>query len=1037
MTSHTAPASIHKLVETFEQNLDSYRSTKNETELRREFLDKFFTALGWDVANEKAYDEAGKEVVHEFSVEVSGQQKKADYAFRVGRGDKFDFLVEAKKPSVKIESSQDAAFQIRRYGWSAKLPINILTDFEHFAVYDCRAKPSYSDKASTGRILLIHYKEYVERWDEIAAIFSPEAVRQGSFAKYAEGIKGKRGTADVDDAFLQEIERWRELLAKNIALRNEDIDIAGLNYAVQMTIDRIVFLRICEERGIEAENQLQDITLTPNPSPAGRGAGGEGIYRELCELFKRADTKYNSGLFHFKQEKEQASRADDLTLGLDIDDKVLKDIISNLYYPKSPYAFLYIPADILGQVYERFLGKVIRLTAGHQAKVEEKPEVRKAGGVYYTPTYIVDYIVKNTVGKLVSPLPEGEGRVRERSALTPNPSPSGRGGLTPKEVVKLKIVDPACGSGTFLLGAYQFLLDWHLNWYVNDDAEKWVKQKALTPAPLPAGEGVRRTGEGGYRLTTSKKKEILLNNIHGVDIDAQAVEVTKLSLLLKVLENASGQLGLGMERVLPDLGNNIKCGNSLIGFDYFEGQLLPDEEERARVNPFDWKSEFPQVFSTPSAFGTSPKSAGGKTLKSIDSADLGEAGRGFDAVIGNPPYIRVRVFKEFYPAEAEYLEAKYQCATHVWDIYLLFFEKAIELLNRGGRASFIIPIQTLHQPNCESLRSLLLSRTSIDTIADLSQLRVFQDAIVKNCIFVVENSPPDSKSKVKIYHPAQPQDLSEEPIRSWPQSSVAQNPSLSMKIDLLSPMQSLFEKLESKSWRLDELCYVTFGLRSSAKGVGQGGKERLISDNRNAPRAKPYLEGRDIKRFAIFPTGRFIRYLPSEMYSPRVPELFETKKIVSQSMLSKKRLIATLDTEKFYVEQSLVCIIPHGILTDAIDQETVPLEFIIGILNSRLESFYFGTKIIDHSLGGGLIHATPGSQSKLIIPKSSKTSVDKMVSLVEAMLALHKSLAAAQSPAEKERLERQIQVTDREIDGLVYALYGLSPEEIAIVEGKE
>lgn len=560
MTSQTAPASIHKLVETFEQNLDSYRSTKNETELRREFLDKFFAALGWDVANEKAYDEQGKEVVHEFSVEVSGQQKKADYAFRVGRGDRFDFLVEAKKPSVKIESNQDAAFQIRRYGWSAKLPINILTDFEHFAVYDCRAKPSYNDKASTGRILLIHYKEYVERWDEIAAIFSPEAVRQGSFAKYAEGIKGKRGTADVDDAFLQEIERWRELLAKNIALRNEKIDIAGLNYAVQMTIDRIVFLRICEERGIEPENQLQDII------------GSDGVYAELSELFKRADTKYNSGLFHFKQEKEQASRADDLTLDLDIDDKVLKDIISNLYYPKSPYAFLYIPADILGQVYERFLGKVIRLTAGHNAKVEEKPEVRKAGGVYYTPTYIVDYIVKNTVGRIINST------------------------YTPKEVAKLKIVDPACGSGTFLLGAYQFLLDWHLNWYVNDDAEKWVKQKALTPAPLPAGEGVRRTGEGGYRLTTSKKKEILLNNIHGVDIDAQAVEVTKLSLLLKVLENASGQLGLGMERVLPDLGNNIKCGNSLIGFDYFEGQLSPDEEERARVNPFDWKNEFPQVF---------------------------------------------------------------------------------------------------------------------------------------------------------------------------------------------------------------------------------------------------------------------------------------------------------------------------------------------------------------------------------------------------------------------------------------------------------
>jgi hypothetical protein len=255
---NTAPTIIHTLIETFEKNLDSYRSSKNETELRREFLDKFFTALGWDVSNDKSYDEAHKEVIHEFSVDVAGQQKKADYAFRTG-ADKFDFLVEAKKPSVKVETSQEAAFQIRRYGWSAKLPINILTDFEHLAVYDCRVKPSYNDKASFGRIMLIHYKEYVERWDEIVEIFSPEAVRQGSFAKYAEGMKGKTGTADVDDAFLQEIERWRELLAKNIALRNENIDIAGLNYTVQMTIDRIVFLRISEERGIEPENQLQDI----------------------------------------------------------------------------------------------------------------------------------------------------------------------------------------------------------------------------------------------------------------------------------------------------------------------------------------------------------------------------------------------------------------------------------------------------------------------------------------------------------------------------------------------------------------------------------------------------------------------------------------------------------------------------------------------------------------------------------------------------------------------------------------------------------
>ncbi len=652
----SAPLAIHKLVETFEQNIEDYRLHKNETELRREFLDKFFEALGWDVSNEKAYDEAHKEVVHEFSVEIAGKAKKADYAFRTG-GDKFDFLVEAKKPSVRVESSLDAAFQIRRYGWSAKLPINILTDFEHFAVYDCRAKPVYGEKPSVGRILLIYYKEYVDRWDEICEVFSPEAVRRGAFAKYADGAKGKKGTADVDDVFLQEIERWRELLARNIALRNDDIDISGLNYAVQMIIDRIIFLRICEERGIEPENQLHDI------------AEGEHIYSELCELFKRADTKYNSGLFHFKKEKELISRPDSLTLNLGLDDRILRDIISNLYYPKSPYAFLYIPADILGQVYERFLGKVIRLTAGHQAKVEEKPEVRKAGGVYYTPTHIVDYIVKNTIGKLID-------------------------GNSPKEVSSMKVVDPACGSGTFLLGAFQFLLDWHLNWYQGDGPDKWEKNKAI----IKIGDS--------YRLTTTKKKEILVNNIYGVDIDAQAVEVTKLSLLLKVLENATGQLRLGMERMLPDLGDNIKCGNSLIGFDYFERQLFPDPEERIQVNPFDWKSEFREVF----------------------------ARGGFDAVIGNPPYLFIT---ELGQPEKDYYFEKYQTTEYRFDVYGLFTELSTQTLLRDkGVLSFIIPHTLLSNDLFEKLRSLLLDSTYINLVIDIGP-GVFNTAKNETMIFVV------------------------------------------------------------------------------------------------------------------------------------------------------------------------------------------------------------------------------------------------------------------------------------------------------------
>src|SRR4030066_2310845 len=167
----TAPDSIRELVKRFEENLDSYRSSKyNETQLRREFLDPFLEALGWDLFNKQGYAETYKDVIHEDSLEVEGENKAPDYSFRIGGVRKF--FVEAKKPAVNIESNIHPAFQLRRYAWSAKLPLGILTDFEEFAVYDCRTKPDKKDKASIGRILLLTYKDYIDKWDTIAAIFS-------------------------------------------------------------------------------------------------------------------------------------------------------------------------------------------------------------------------------------------------------------------------------------------------------------------------------------------------------------------------------------------------------------------------------------------------------------------------------------------------------------------------------------------------------------------------------------------------------------------------------------------------------------------------------------------------------------------------------------------------------------------------------------------------------------------------------------------------------------------------------------------------
>ena len=212
----SAPDTIKSLVERFERNHEQYRSGKyNETQLRREFLDPFFEALGWDLLNKQGYAETYKDVIHEDSLEIEGATKAPDYAFRVGGQRKF--FVEAKKPSVNIEQNIHPAFQLRRYAWSAKLPLGILSDFEEFAVYDCRVKPDKADKASVGRVMLLSFKDYVEKWDEIVAIFSRDAVLKGSFDSYAEGMKSKKGTTEVDEAFLSEIERWRDLLAKNIA----------------------------------------------------------------------------------------------------------------------------------------------------------------------------------------------------------------------------------------------------------------------------------------------------------------------------------------------------------------------------------------------------------------------------------------------------------------------------------------------------------------------------------------------------------------------------------------------------------------------------------------------------------------------------------------------------------------------------------------------------------------------------------------------------------------------------------------------------
>jgi type I restriction-modification system DNA methylase subunit len=618
---------VSKLCQYFATNRQSFLALGvKEAHIRQSLIDPFFEALGWDVRNASMIAPQYREVVPEDSLEIEGQQKAPDYTFRVGTLPKF--YVEAKKCGVNINTDIAPAYQLRRYGFSANLSLSLLTDFEEFSVYDCASRPRPTDKASHGRIQYVGFSEYPDRWREIWDVFSREAVWSGGFDQYAAS-KRKKGTSEVDSEFLKDIEGWRDMLARNLALRNSALTADDLNAAVQKIIDRIIFLRMAEDRKLEPDRQL--LALCDRPD----------IYaRFLSGVCRKADEKYNSGLFHFHNEKGISDAPDTLTTGLTVDDKVLKPILQSLYFENGcPYHFGVLPVEILGTVYERFLGKVIRLTAGHQAKVEEKPEVRKAGGVYYTPSYIVNYIVQNTIGK----------QITDKS-----PAELAGGKTTPP----FRVLDMACGSGSFLLGAYQFLLDHCLKWYQANPSSKNAK-------------AVYQNAKGETCLTIAERKRILITHIYGVDIDRQAVETTKLSLLLKALEGESDtslsqQMTLFQERALPNLTDNIKCGNSLIASDF---SMV--SEELIRVNAFDWTVQFP---------------------------DAMKAG-GFDAIIGNPPY------GANFDKELEvYIRNRFRAVTNSRDSFIMFVEQAGDLLNAKGNFGMIIPSGWVSTPSSKKLR---------------------------------------------------------------------------------------------------------------------------------------------------------------------------------------------------------------------------------------------------------------------------------------------------------------------------------------------
>lgn len=973
-----------------------------EAHVRQALIDPFFEALGWDVRNTAMAAPQYREVVPEDSLDVEGHQKAPDYAFRVGTIPKF--YAEAKKCGVNLNADPAPAYQLRRYGWSAKIALSVLTDFEELSVYDCTARPRPSDKASRSRIQYLRCEEYPDRWRELWDVFSREAVWSGAFDQYA-AAKRVRGTSEVDIEFLKEIEGWREALARNIALRNKGLSPDDLNAAVQRTIDRVVFLRMAEDRGLEPYEQL--LKLCEQPQIYAR------FMRDLC---RKADDKYNSGLFHFHKEAGVSEAPDQISPKLVVDDKVIKPILQGLYFAHgSPYHFGVLPVEILGTVYERFLGKVIRLTAGHQAKIEDKPEVRKAGGVYYTPSYIVDYIVKATVGS----------HIGNRS---PAELAGGRSGRP------FRVLDMACGSGSFLLGAYQFLLDHCLRWYI--DHKSAAHKKAVYKDP--------KSGE--WRLTNEERKRILTAHLFGVDLDPQAVEVSKLSLLLKALEGEndatlSMQMKLFHSRALPNLAANIKCGNSLIGPDFFAGTLIPDPGEMARVNAFDWGNAFPEAM---------------------------RAG-GFDCVIGNPPYIRMETFKEF----KSYLKTAFACHDERSDLYAYFIERAHKMLAPKGRFGMIVSNKFLRANYGRPLREFLHGEATVERVVDFAGLSVFQGATVRTIVLLTKR--PARPQHAVLYSPPIPLEAFQAVSGGTllVEDAIVQS-TYSVAADALGGDSwsfgrqdaiDLLGRLHRVSDPLNEYCGAQI-----CRGVVSGLNEAFVIDAqiraailRRNPKAadiiKPFLNGRDVRRYSIAPRDQYLIYThhgvnisdyPAvkehlqpfksrlegratrqpwyELQQPqqRFAALMDGPKLIFPDIATTPRF--ALDEAGFYCANTAYFIPRHDL-------------YLLGLLNSRLGSFYFaktcagleGKTETYLRFFGQYMERFP---VRRLDPSNAgdKAAHDRLVRLVEAMLTLHAQFASAPSVGQKEIVQRQIDATDAQIDPLVYDLYGLTTSEVDLVE---
>jgi len=770
---------------------------------------------------------------------------------------------------------------------------------------------------------------------------------------------------------------------------------------------------------------LEDKQIEPQPfvDKFGESSSAWGDFSSAC---RRLDGIYNGIIFkrHGILDAERFR----------LDDGSFADICERLCHLNSPYNFHAIPIHILGSIYERFLGKVIVATA-KQVRVDYKPEVRKAGGVYYTPEYIVRYIVENTVGKLIE-------------------------GKSPDEIAGLRFADIACGSGSFLLGVYDLLLSYHGNYYNRN--------------PGKAGKGDCVKHDGKLYLSLGKKREILLNNIYGVDISTQAVEVCQLSLYLKLLEEettASAHQYLldfthvaRLKKLLPDLSKNIVCGNSLIGTDILDGNLFPGDKER-KLSPMNFEDVFPEVMKR----------------------------GGFDAIVGNPPYRKERDSREFI-ADIKKSGFGRQHYEGKMDLWYFFLHRAIELTKPTGLISFIVPSYWLKGSGANKLRQHIRDRCTFVDVVDFAKNEIFDNVGGMHMTFALALEKQGAKVRYQRFT-ANGLDATE---IAQILSEKCRKRSVILTVDEAKihtsegeidfgrgPFLALLGKLDKNTFPLQDASAafeVSQGIVEATDSVSRSAAEKakklelvgkgvfvlshaetrsLKFNERERKFIKRYLRAADVHRYHWEHAGFSVLYIGNEdnkeiqaaprlyanirnhldtykdfitssnrpygIHRTRENQFFTREKLLCPNMFDKPTFAYCSD--EYYVNFAFNVVIAG--------QTSYSLKYLLGLLNSRLGAIWFdinGKKRgVNNDVGVAVMRRFP-TRCINFSNAADKARHDVIVSKVDAMLGAKKQLAVAKTDKDKTYYEQKCAGLDHQIDRLVYDLYGLTQEEIQIVE---